>query len=81
MFIRLMTLSRVKPRRAVTFVKYFTSIVPLVFLPKTLTWKKVALLASNLLNFPELVLNELKKSISKNIYQYYFVYPSYHGLT
>ena len=38
-----------------------TELVSLI-LKKTLTSNKVALLASNLLNFPELVVNELKKS-------------------
>ena len=30
--------NRVKLRHAVTFVKYFACVVPLMFLPKTLTW-------------------------------------------
>ena len=66
-----MTLNPVNLGRAVTNSK-----VLVTFLPKTLTWNKIVLLASNLLNFPELVINELKKSISKNIYQYSFVNPS-----
>ena len=57
-----------KLRRVVTFAKYFTSVTPLIILPKTFTWNEIALLASNLLNFLELVVNELKK---KNIYQKY----------
>ena len=46
-------------------LKYFTSIVALIFVLKTLIWNKIALLASHFLNFPELVVNELKKSILK----------------
>ena len=45
--------------RAIAFVKQLASIVFLIFLPTTLVWNKVALLALNLLNFPELVLNQL----------------------
>ena len=60
-----MTLNRVKLGRAVTFMKYLASVVPLIFLPKTLFWNKITFSASNLLNFAELVENELMKSISK----------------
>ena len=35
------------------------------------------LLASNLLNFPKLVVNELKKYIPKILYQFSFFYLSY----
>ena len=45
--------------RAIAFVKQLASIVFLIFLPTTLVWNKVALLALNLLNFPELVVNQL----------------------
>ena len=61
-----MTLNCVKLGLAVTFMKYLASVVS----PKT--WNKITFLASNLLNFAELVENELKMSISKNIYQYSF---------
>ena len=61
-----MTLDRVKLRRAITFMKYFASAISLIFLPKTLIWNK-SLPASNLLNFAELVKNELLKSITKKI--------------
>ena len=60
-----MTLNRVKLGRAVTFMKYLASVVLLIFLPKTLFWNKITFSASNLLNFAELVENELMKSISK----------------
>ena len=43
------------------------SVVFLIFLPKTLIWNKIKFSASNLLNFAELVENELMKSISKTI--------------
>ena len=75
-----MALNRVELGRSVTFVKFFASVVPLRFLPKSLSWNKIMLLKSNLLNFPELVINEVKKSISKSIYQRLFSYPSYHCL-
>ena len=62
-----MTLNRVKLGRTVTFMKYLASVVSLIFLPKTLIWNKITFPASNLLNFAELVENELMKSISKNL--------------
>ena len=62
-----MTLNRVKLGRAVPFMKYLTSLVSLIFLPKTLIWNKITFLASNALNFAELVENELMMSISKKI--------------
>ena len=67
-----MTLNCVKLGRAVTFMKYLASVVSLTFLPKTLIWNKITFLASNSLNFAELVENELMKSISKKINQYSF---------
>ena len=60
-----MTLNRVKLGRAVTFMKYFGSVVSLIFLSKTLVWNKITFPPSNLLNLAELVENELKNSISK----------------
>ena len=68
-----MALNLVELGRAVTFAEY-----PFNILPKNLTWNKIELQASTLLNFPKLVVNEVKKTISKNIYQYSFFYPSYH---
>ena len=49
----------------VTFMKYFASIVYLIFLQETLIWNKTTFPASNSLNLPELVVNELMRSISK----------------
>ena len=62
----LMTLNCVKLGRAVTFMKYFAtaSVVSLILLQKTLIWNKVTFLTSNLLNFAELLENELMKSTS-----------------
>ena len=60
-----MPLNQVKLGRAVTFMKYLGSIVSLIFLPKTLNWNKITFPASNWLNLSELVVNELKRSISK----------------
>ena len=48
-----MTLNRAKLGRAVTFMKCLASLVPLVFLPKTLIWNKITFTASNSLNFAE----------------------------
>ena len=62
-----MTLNCVKLMRAVTFMKYLAAVVSLIFLPKTLILNKITFSASNLLNFAELVENELMKSISKKI--------------
>ena len=72
-----MTLNRVKLGHAVTLMKYLAIIVSLIFLPETLIENKITLAASNLLNFAELVENEVKKSISKKMYQCYFSYPIY----
>ena len=58
-----MNLNRVKLERIVIFMKYLASVVSLIFLPKTLIWNKITFPASNLLNFAELVKNELMKSI------------------
>ena len=57
-----MILNRVKLGRAVTFIKYLASVVSLIFQPKTLIWNKITFAASNLLNFAELIQNELMKS-------------------
>ena len=62
-----MTLNCVKLMRAVTFMKYPAGVVSLIFLPKTLILNKITFSASNLLNFAELVENELMKKISKKI--------------
>ena len=67
-----MTLNRVKLGHAVTFMKYFASVLFLIFLPETLIWNKIMFPASNSLNLAELVVNEPTKSICKNIYQYSF---------
>ena len=75
-----MTLNRVKLGRAVTFIKYFASVVSLIFLAKTVIWNKIKFPASNLLNPAELVVNEPMKSIYKKIYQYSFFYSIYYCL-
>ena len=63
-----MTLNRVKPGRAVTFTKHLARVVSLIFLLKTLIWDKTTFPVSNLLNFAELVENELMKSVSYKSY-------------
>ena len=72
-----MTLNRVKLEPAVTLMKYFASVVSLIFLPKTLILNKITFPASNSLNFAELVENEFMNSISKKMYQNSFLYPIY----
>ena len=63
-----MAVNHVKLGRTVTFMKYLSSVVSLIFLPKTLNWNKITFLASNSLNLAELVVNELMKTISKRSY-------------
>ena len=66
-FIRLMTLNRVKLGRAVRFMKYLGSVISLIFLPKILICNKFMFRLSSSLNIAEMVVNELTKSISKKI--------------
>ena len=61
-----MILDHIKLSRAFTFTKNLASAVTLNFLPETLIWNKTAFLASNLLKLEGLVVNPLKKTISKN---------------
>ena len=63
-----MTLNCVKLGRAVTFMKYFASVISLIYLAESLTWNKITFPTSDLLNFAELVENEPLKSIYKIIY-------------
>ena len=60
-----MTVNCVEIGHEVTFMKYLASVVSLIFLPKTLIWKKIMFQLSNSLNLVELVENELTKSIFK----------------
>ena len=60
-----MTLNRIELGRAVTFMKYFASLVSLIFLTKTLIWNKITFPISNSLKFAELVVNKSMKSIYK----------------
>ena len=71
-----MTLNIVNLRRAVTVMKYLASVVSLIFLPKTLIYNKVPFPTSNSPNFAELE-NELRKSITKIIYQSFFLALSF----
>ena len=73
-----MILNHVKLECVDTFLKDLTNVVSLFFLPKTLIQNKMAFPTSKLMNIPELSLNELRKTIPKNIYQYSFLYPIYH---
>ena len=70
-----MILNHVKLKRAVTFMKYAASVVSLIFLSKPLISNKMKFLASNLLLLAEEMENELKTTISGNIYRYSFLYP------
>ena len=60
-----MALTRVKLGRTVTFIKYLASVVSLIFLARSLIWNKITFPASNLLNLPELMVNEPIKSTYK----------------
>ena len=71
-------LNRVKLGRTVTFMKYLASVVTLIFPPVTLIWNNITLPPLYLLNLAWLVVNELTKSISKEISQYSFFFPIYH---
>ena len=55
--------------RLFTFMKDLASIVTLSFLLKTLIRNKVTFLASNSVKLARLLVNPLKKTISKYIYQ------------
>ena len=70
-----MILNHVKLKRAVTFMKYDAGVVSLIFLSKPLISNKMKFLASNLLLLAEEMENELKTTISRNIYRYSFLYP------
>ena len=61
-------------------MKYFASVVSLIFPPKTLILNRIAFPALNILNLPEFAGHELKKIMSKNIYQYSFFYTVYYLL-
>ena len=61
-----MVLNNIKLERTVILIKYITTIVSLLFILKTLTWDKIVLPASNLLNLLELMGIELKKTFSKS---------------
>ena len=63
-----MTLNRVKLGRAVTFMKYFASVISLTFLRKSLIWNKIMFPASDSLYFAELVKNELPKTMPPKFY-------------
>ena len=72
-----MTLNRVELGHAVIFMKYLASVVSLIFLPKTLIWNKITFQLSNSLNFEELVVNGLMKSIcKKNLPIFLFLFDS-----
>ena len=70
-----MTLNRVKLGRVVTFMKYLAGVDSLIFLTKTLIWNKITFPSLNLLNFAQLVENELTKSIYKKNHQCSLFYP------
>ena len=63
-----MTLNRIKLGRAVTFMEFLASAVSLIFLPKVLNWNKITFRISNSLNLTELVVNELRTRVSKEVY-------------
>ena len=63
-----MTLNRIKLGRAVTFMEFLASAVSLIFLPKVLNWNKITFRISNSPNLTELVVNELRTRVSKEVY-------------
>ena len=69
-----MVLDHAKLGCAFTFIKDLARVFSLSFLPKTLIWNKMVFLASNLLKLAEMVVNQLKTTISKNNYEYSFLY-------
>ena len=68
-----MAFNRVKLGRVVTFMKYLASVVSLIFLPKTLTWNKIAFGLSYLLNLAVLVVNKLTKVSQKELPIFLFI--------
>ena len=56
------------------FMKDLASVVTLIFLLKTSIWNKMVFLESNSLKLVGLAVNPLKETISKDIYQYSFLY-------
>ena len=60
-------------------MKGLASVVTLSFLSRTLIWDQMAFLASNYETF-RFGSIQLKKTLSKNIYQYSFLYAIYHCL-
>ena len=69
-----MSLNCIKLGPTVTFMKYFASVVFLIFLANILILNKITFPTSNSLNLAELVANESLKSMPKKIYQYFFYY-------
>ena len=68
-----MTLNRVVLGCAVTVMKYAASVVSLMFLPNIFIWNKITFQPSNSLNLAKLVVNELTKSIQKNLPAFLFL--------
>ena len=62
-----MILNRVKLEHTVIFIKYFASVVPLIFPLKTLIRNKMVLPASNTLKDVEPLENDLEKIFSESI--------------
>ena len=75
-----MNFNRVKTWCAVTFMKQLASVVTLIFLLKTLIWNKIMFPTLNLLNFAELVENELMKSISTKFLPIFFFLSNFSQL-
>lgn len=60
-------INRIKLQRAVILIEYIANAFSLLFLPKTLIFKKIVLPASVSLNIFELVGNELQKTFSERV--------------
>ena len=53
-------------------MRYLARVVSSIFLPKSLIWNEITFPVSNLLNYAELIENELRKNISKKINKHFF---------
>ena len=80
LFIHRMTLNRVKVGRAVTFVKYLSGVVSLMFLPKTLIWNKNHVSGIKFAEFCRASEKWTNVEYLQKIYQYFFFCPIYHRL-
>ena len=70
-----MIFNRLKLERGVTFTKCIASLVPLIYLPKTLTWNNMIWPGLNLLQILELVKNVVENTLFQKHLTIFF-FPS-----